>query len=585
MQPWLLIAVLVAATLPFVASILSSLLPATRVKDLGDYFVFGRKLEVDGFLKATIGYSLQVAAISLFFYWSFTYGLLPPLIVCAAWIGSYLLLAWAVKTGRLNSFLGVGVREDGAKTIHGYIGSRARATRLRSLAIVFVAVASILGLGGTMMAEIDYSAGYLTGLLGIPGTDEITRLSIQATILLFTLLYVLWGGYKSVVFTDRIQVPFAYLGFCIFAVGVAGIGISAGTGFATATLLALMTLSVVAILWIRTRLLQRVPASDWEKLTPYLTFGPILAILFVFSTYAFTEASGSLEALGPILLKPGAPLGFGIWGTIALLFANLVWQFADISGLQRLQSLEVATRQDGLRDAADALTFTGIESGIGWLMIILVAGIMQLAGLDAYEFLKTLGQRPDWTAVLAPLFVFTLSVYMLSTISGFISALSYISFYDLIPRNYAILTSKGGTSLSRLRAARLVTIVVVAAIFLLYLVIRAAAQDNIAAVLYGIYAFQIAILPAALVALLKPSWTVEPSAVIVSVGMGIVIAYAAATTTTPWPALAQLGVDVTSWGVMPPLLAGVASAAGYAVAFGIVRAIGRARFSFWPAKR
>ena len=584
MQPWLLIAVLVAATLPFVASILSSLLPATRVKDLGDYFVFDRKLEVDGFLKATIGYSLQVAAISLFFYWSFTYGLLPPLIVCAAWIGSYLLLAWAVKTGRLNRFLGVGIREEGAETIHGFIGNRARATRLRSLAVFLVAVASVLGLGGTMMAEVDYSAGYLTGFLSIPDTNDITRLSIQATILLFTLLYVLWGGYKSVVFTDRIQVPFAYLGFCVFAVGVAGIGISLGTGLATATLLALMTLSVAVILGVRMRLLKRVPASDWEKLTPFLTFGPILTLLFLFSTYAFTKAGGSLEALTPILLKPGAPLGFGFWGTIALLFANLVWQFADISGLQRLQSLEVATRQDGLRDAADALTSTGVESGIGWLMITLVAGIMQLAGLNAYDFLKTLGQRADWTAVLAPVFVFMLSVYMLSTISGFISALSYISFYDLIPRNYATLTSKGGTPLGRLRAARLVTVVVVVAVFLLYLVIRAAAQDNIAAVLYGIYAFQIAILPSALIALLKPSWQVEPAAAIASVGMGIAIAYAAATT-TPWPVLAQLGVDATSWGVMPPLLAGIASATGYAVTLGIVRALGWARSSRPRSKR
>jgi len=80
MESALLIAILIAATLPLVASILSAFSSRTRVVDTEDYFLFDRSLDIDSFLKTTIGYSLQVASIALFFYWSFNFGLLGSLV-------------------------------------------------------------------------------------------------------------------------------------------------------------------------------------------------------------------------------------------------------------------------------------------------------------------------------------------------------------------------------------------------------------------------------------------------------------------------------------------------------------------------
>src|SRR3954470_194774 len=100
------VAVLIAATLPFVGSILTAFGRASRAEDVDGYFLYDRKLDIDGFIKTTIGYSLQVASIALFFFWTFAYGPFGPAIVCIAWAAGYFVVATAVERGWFNSFLG-----------------------------------------------------------------------------------------------------------------------------------------------------------------------------------------------------------------------------------------------------------------------------------------------------------------------------------------------------------------------------------------------------------------------------------------------------------------------------------------------
>src|SRR3954453_2958096 len=96
----ILIFVLISTTLPFVISIVSSLNPKLKVESGLSYFLSNRKLEVDGFIATTIGYSLQVASIYLFFYWTFLYGVYP-LIVCVAWTSGYWILSELLRRGKL----------------------------------------------------------------------------------------------------------------------------------------------------------------------------------------------------------------------------------------------------------------------------------------------------------------------------------------------------------------------------------------------------------------------------------------------------------------------------------------------------
>ena len=350
---FVLTCVLIAATLPFVASIMSAFSPATRVKDIEGYFLFDRNLDIDSFLKTTVGYSLQVASIALFFYWTVNYGLLGPLVVCGAWSAGYLLMARAVKRGWLDAFLGLIPPNKSpqaealapTETIHGYIGERMKRSSgsMRKWGVLFVSLASVIGLGGTMMAEIDYSTQFFVRSIGANGGTDILNFWIEVAVLAFTILYVLWGGYKSAVFTDRFQVPVAYVAFSIFGFGLAALARSAHAETGVSLVICTMVFLFV-VLWAQRRWLLKsvLPSDIWDRVTTNLTFGPV--IVFGLSALAYLGWSDagawSLAPLRQILFPDVSFLGFGLWGTIALIFANGVWQFIDISSLQRLQSLE-----------------------------------------------------------------------------------------------------------------------------------------------------------------------------------------------------------------------------------------------------
>ncbi len=603
-QTTMVLAVLIAATLPFVASIIIALSPSVRATSVGGYFLYERNLDTDGFVKVTVGYSLQVAALALFFYWTFNYGAVGPTLVCVAWGSGYFLVARALERGRLSAFLGSGrsTAEDPTPTIHGYIGAAVAADHrfgLKSLTIAAVALASIIGLGGTMMAEIDYGVGFLTQALGLthppsatlPPTSishipPITNILIAAAILTFTILYVLWGGYRSAVATDRVQVPFAYVSFALFTLGVAvetaGFRERSGVSFA----LLIFGLVIGLLLWRRLRLIQLVSSEDVQgRLSALFTFVPILIFTIISIIVVSNTGRGwDLSSLYLVVAPDEAPfLGFHLWGLVALLTVNLMWQFVDISSLQRLQSLESAPPlADGRLPAAEILRAMGVEAGLGWFLIIVSAIILRSAGLRYDWFVADMAGSPSllW---LVPLFIFTVFVYMLSTISGFISALSYISFYDIVP----VLTGQQGEDIKetdriakaeRLRRPRATTIGVISLMLLFYTFLRLLVPNQqIGSVLYAIYAFQIVIMPSVIIVLFRERWRLYPSAVIGSVLVGIFTAYL--TAAHPWglTVASWIGADEVSRQVLPPLLTALTASGALGVISVFWNVIGNAR--------
>jgi hypothetical protein len=574
MQTHMIVGILVAATLPFVASIFSAFSPSTRVKDIDGYFLFDRELDIDSFLKTTVGYSLQAASIALFFYWTFSNGITGPIVVCVAWTGGYWLMAFAVQCGRFDDFLRMGLPENTsmkAETIHGFIGERiGPESHLKRWAILAVSAASIIGLGGTMMAEIDYSTQFFLTSIQISNPSELIRLSVEITVLAFTVLYVLWGGYKSAVFTDRFQVPLAYVAFSVFGFGAAFLAATytndTGTGYLVSAIIVLLSL----IFWNRRRLLREVlPLDSWDQLTTFFTFIPII-IAGIFLLYYLSRATSGAWSTAILVqaLHPSTPtfLGFGVWGTIALVVANGIWQFIDISSLQRLRSIDADQVTQHRGRIVHALRVTGTEAGIGWLLIAITAAILRTAGFSNDAFMGAIAEINGSFGFLIPVFIFTVTVYMLSTISGFISALSFVSYYDIIPTITNRLDARDGLSI-RLQAARTTTLAVISAIFLLYLLLRlvlaASGSTAIATILYAIYAFQVVILPSAIVAIFFRSWKVDPLAVICSVGAGIIVAYWAATDVDGWKLLTCIGMNETSWIVFPPLASAFVSVVVY----------------------
>jgi hypothetical protein len=201
------VSVMIVTTLPFVASILASINPKLRVESALSYFLSNRKLEIDGFIATTIGYSLQVASIYLFLYWTFLYGIYP-IIVCIAWTLGYWILSELLRRGKLDGFLGTGQiqgnkasqQTTAITTIHGFVGRRFGSPISRSgrMAVLTLALASTIGLGGTMITEIDYSASFFLQSIGASDTSEMLLVVIHVSILLFTVMYVLWGGFRAV---------------------------------------------------------------------------------------------------------------------------------------------------------------------------------------------------------------------------------------------------------------------------------------------------------------------------------------------------------------------------------------------------
>ena len=439
------------------------------------------------------------------------------------------------------------------------------------------------------MAEIDYGTQFFVGTLRIENATETLRVAIEGAVLIFTALYVLWGGYKSAVYTDRFQVPVAYVAFSIFGFGAAVLTSQTAATNGAAYLIAVMTILFLVLLWRRYQLLKSTASDDtWDKLTAYLTFVPIIlggvsTIFYLWhspGTWALTPLGSILFPQFDTLLQFHTLLGFGAWGTIALIFANGVWQFIDISSLQRLQSLDKSEVSSQREHVVKALRVTGIEAGIGWILIALTAALLKTTGLTLDKFgsdgftneafgnlLHTLGG--GGIGVLVPLFVFTVVVYMLSTISGFISAISYISFFDIVPSITGVEDERGDFK-TTLHSARVTTVVVIAAIFLMYLLLRALMTISgnggaIASVLYAIYAFQISIAPSAIVALFMKSIRVSPPAVVFSVAAGLIVAYLSAIDSQGWMHFASLGLDSASWAVIPPLASAFASTVTYAV--------------------
>jgi hypothetical protein len=179
--------------------------------------------------------------------------------------------------------------------------------------------------------------------------------------------------------------------------------------------------------------------------------------------------------------------------------------------------------------------------------------------------------------LIIPIFVFAVSVFMLSTISGFMSALAYVSFYDIVGAS-EVTRSEESLPAQRsptLETARKVTFLVIVFLYLAYSGLKAVMPDDkVSAALYAIYAFQLTILPLVFwVFLISGSrWVrrrtkIKPFALAASIVLGFVVAWMTATQ-PDWlgpyieedsnyviPPLAVIlvsGIMFLSWNVLTP---------------------------------
>lgn len=550
--PDLLIIIFVAATIPMVAAIFAALLPSARAKSVDSYFLYDRSLDIDGFLKTSVGYSLQAASIILFFTWGLSYGLYS-VFVPAAWGAGYFLVAYFFDKGKFNNFLKNDTSSE--QTIHGHVWSRLKTPDgwTARLAIFFISLATVCGIGGTLIAEVDYGAKlFLTA-------TKITKIApsmVTAIIVAFATFYILWGGYRAVVITDKIQVPLAYSVFGAVSIGSAYLLLphSLGRGIS-----AFFFLLFCLLLYNRLKLLQR---DDYHnRSVAWLTFFPLAALSLAVCFFpTINKVSPSINVYE--ILFPSTPdlLGFGLVGLISLFLANIVWQLIDISSLQRLQSLKInATNRPTV---IKALRATGVEAACGWLLILATALALRALGLtDISKLVELLGGLPGYWNLLLPALIFSAVVFVLSTVSGFVSSIAFVAYFDFLALIglHSRKLSSDDRSGHALAGARTTTLIFITIIFLAYQILKLyldarakPGEDPISQALYAIYAFQLAITPTVLyVLLVRPAESekqLNPLPVLLSCLTGLIVAWFSATAAQP-----IFGIPDASWYVVPPL--------------------------------
>lgn len=576
---------LIALSMPFVVALLVALRPDAKPQDTSpqeyfdDYFLFRRELSPHLFLKTSVGYSLQVASIYLFLLWTFRYGA-SSLFIPVAWALGYLAMYLALRKGWLNEFLGV--NSPDALTIHGFVGQGVHQSmaRRRRWLIRVLAFATIVGVGGTLITEIDYTTRFVLAGLGIstdaaaggyPYADEL----LHVTILLFTGFYVLWGGYRAVVLTDTTQVPLSYASFGIVLFSVCGLAVGTENSTAAGLTALLAAVLLLSFLSARKRIVRHVTTQD-----RLLLWG--LSILgFVVGIAALVDSPTPGITWDFVWPQHEFFWGFGAVGLVALFVANVIWQFVDISSLQRLKSVGFKSGDsESIQKLGKGLLAAAFEAAGVWVLVILLAFAFKAVGVETYEAIPTfLAGLGGFALLLLPTLIFAYTVFMMSTVDGFMSAVSFVAFYDLRPAT--IREDRDQESIrGQLRGPQWTTVATVFLIYAGYLILKwrveksTPAEESLALILYAIYALQLSIFPVVIARMIWPR-RVSAMAGMASVGVGAYCAlYTAAIRTKPWS-----WVPPDSWYVFPPLATFIGAGVTYITVATVAGKLGR-RSSF-----
>jgi hypothetical protein len=136
---------LLATITPIIAYLVIGSQKRSRAETTSDYFIYSQEVSTEDYANTSVGYALQMAAIFLFAYWGALYGL------GALWTPLFWGIGFWLLIRLLPYFMNYHAR---ASTMHEYMGHVFGNSKLLQ---TLAAIATIVGLWGTMMAEVDYT--------------------------------------------------------------------------------------------------------------------------------------------------------------------------------------------------------------------------------------------------------------------------------------------------------------------------------------------------------------------------------------------------------------------------------------------
>jgi Na+/proline symporter len=520
----------------------------SHAKDEKQYFVAGQTVSANDYANVSVGYALQMAALFLFAYWGFVYG------IGALWTALFWGLGYALLYYILPQFREY--RDSAAThTLHSFIRKQFSSSRSLQLA---AATATITGLLGTMFAEVDYTVAVYHPAL------RIRPVALQAAFLLFGVGYVIWNGYKAEVNTERIQVPLAYMGlltvlFFAFPQVYVFSGrrpfwiVTGVTGGVLVIMVIAKSLDIAATSGTR-----KLRWLDWQVAIPLCGL-LVLVIESIWTILVLRPGFSSTVFNVPLATQLYAQ---GLIGLLSLLIANALWMPVDISTWQRIGSVggDDAAALSSLRRGTFRVM---LESPASWCLGAVFGWTISAGGYvpkdysDPYSVVAAFADRMfggglssllgGWQSILYPVFVVSCVAVMLSTVTSILSAVSFTADRDLFPDN--------ADDVSRVRALSAGFLLVG---FLIYEGLRSIFQANLATLLYGAYSAQLCLFLVTMLALYKRRLSAR--AALWSIVAGLLSATVATV-------IAVMKPDRPELAVVPPLFAVMGSFIGYILGY------------------
>ncbi len=475
-----------------------------------------------------------MAAVFLFADWGFRYGF-GGFWVPLFWLLGYLLLYFFIP--KFEPFL------EKTWTLHGYLRNRFNSPNLQIVA----ALATILGLWGTMMVEIDYCTSVYQSVLGtnwLQGGTFILGLFFLA----FGVSYVVYGGYKATVNNERLQVPIAYVFFLLVIFFLLTMVRSAGyeTDFNIIWYLLLLLFVIMTIA--KVNIVGRIKEnhepflSDKQIAIPIFGILALVVIRFTIEPSLVGTISNRLPSLAEnisVQLKAQGALAI-----FSLFVANFFWMPVDVSTWQRIssvkidRSLPVSQRLAPLRKGIFRVM---LESPVSWGFGVVFGMALKYSGLFTTQDDASSG-IPKFTEALVnfqiqglgigkavsflfPIFIVSMIAVMLSTIDELLSAITFTAFDDVIERKEGVI-EEGSAGKRSLTKARLTTLGICAIGAFVYYGFRYLIKIEIGTILYTFYASQLALFPTVVASLYGKKRI--GTAAIWSIILGVISAFATA---------------------------------------------------------
>ena len=330
-----------------------------------------------------------------------------------------------------------------------------------------------------------------------PNNNLHLFLALFLIFVLVALIYIIVGGFKAVVATDKVQLSLGFISISLFIV-LTYIKVINNGYLYTGLILFLLSFSSLLFLNVLYGKFKDINSEIFPKrLSPTLFISLAIFVLGgIIITYNIFRGIDIKDSFYFFLReqKCGKVFSLGLLPMLSLLLANGLWQIVDISNWQRLASLDYS--DDTQIILSKTLSFISWYSPITWLLAIFFGMSLRYTGFDvpdAWTALQKLAYDSFQSKniidnIYILIFIFGMISIMYSTLDSLISSISYTTYYDII--------LKGNIDeAGKLSRARLWTIVYTAIFFVIYLLVRSFVE-GVDKILYTFYSFQLALFPA-----------------------------------------------------------------------------------------